>query len=957
MGPDGSPGGARRVALTGLRGAILLAMLAAAVMPRDGEARGAPSAPAATAVGDELPALRTARSRTYEQADGSLVARVFAAPQHFRSGAGAWQAIATDLRATAAGYRNRANSFTVRLPRRLQDGDVRFGSGGASLGFSLRGASGTAEVSGSRARYDGALPGVDVVYTSQAAGLKEDLVLRSRRAVRSFTFDLSLSAGVLPRRHATGAIDIVDARGDARMRLARPVMVDAAGAESHQVDVRLRRARGGWSLTLAPDRRWLRDPARRWPVVVDPVVTRGPERDCHMNDDGFANCSDPWIHTGYEWSPALPDEDMMWHGLLRFEVSGAVPSGAHIVDAQMALYKRGGSSVASVITAHPVLKPWTANVNWWQYATGQPWTSPGGDYGPAAASRTVSQWGYNRWNLTQLTRGWVAGTVPNHGVLMTGGEAQSFGSSEASDPATRPYLEITYALPPSIGTPTGALWTRRTQASDHRQEGLYDKLYGATVTATSGGSGVRTIDFAVLNSAGTTVISSPDPSPQSCTPSCGKSRGFTLDTDTVADGTHTIRVTATDQLGLSSTLSWTVTVDRRGDIYSADEHFDTQARLRATDWAKLGARYARRTAQTYIKTREPREVRVRTRATDYDTTDEEAFWVRRTTVDEDPNLEPVAEIIRVRDRTNGSDWTTVETGSLVAALAPWQYAPPANGGQFERRQRVGTVSIQDVWRDAATKLPVKRTLRDASDGSVFATQYWSYAVGRMTDAEAPPNLFHVARPDVVGQEEEEDWGVEAPAAATFVQDEETGTTFQPQSLGSSLELDSGSYCIARTITHHSRLFGDSANGWDPEADPLPEADQGYPGRAAASTGVDVYYVPREGPACGPPDDVRLETPPVAVWSMAADSSEARAWTGFFQREAHFATRNPLSRGGGFAGVEPVTLDTGRTLAYVIEGERGAPSSFLLQAGETTVIVRGPLDGDEVTGVATTMEAM
>ena len=115
-----------------------------------------------------------------------------------------WQRIATELRVTAEGYRNRANDFTVRLPERLADGDVTFAAGDAWLSFSLRGAGGVAEVSGNRARYEGVLPGVDAVYTSQEAGLKEDLILRSRRSTRSFTFDLRLRRGLRPRREDTG---------------------------------------------------------------------------------------------------------------------------------------------------------------------------------------------------------------------------------------------------------------------------------------------------------------------------------------------------------------------------------------------------------------------------------------------------------------------------------------------------------------------------------------------------------------------------------------------------------------------------------------------------------------------------------------------------------------------------------------------------------------------------------
>ena len=190
--------------------------------------------------------------------------------------------------------------------------------------------------------------------------------------------------------------------------------------------------------------------------------------------------------------PALPDSDLQSHGLLRFDVASAVPPGAHIIDAQMALYRNGGSGVSSSISAYPVLKPWTTNVNWWQYATGQPWTTPGGDFGPAAATVSVNpQVAIYRWNLTQLTRGSAAGAVANHGVLMTGGEDQTFASSEATNPSQRPSLTITYARPPSISL-SGELYDERTRVeSDGGENSAYlDSPAAVTVNATGHEGGI-----------------------------------------------------------------------------------------------------------------------------------------------------------------------------------------------------------------------------------------------------------------------------------------------------------------------------------------------------------------------------------------------------------------------------------------------------------------------------------
>jgi hypothetical protein len=132
-------------------------------------AQVASSAPSAGFV-RELAGLRTARSRTFLRSDGSLAARVFAGPVHFRNTAGDWQGIETELVATADGYRNRANSFSAQLPRRIEQSDVRFVADGAWIAFSLRGATATAEVSGESVRYESVLPGVDAVLRDERVG-------------------------------------------------------------------------------------------------------------------------------------------------------------------------------------------------------------------------------------------------------------------------------------------------------------------------------------------------------------------------------------------------------------------------------------------------------------------------------------------------------------------------------------------------------------------------------------------------------------------------------------------------------------------------------------------------------------------------------------------------------------------------------------------------------------------
>lgn len=583
----------------------------------------------------------------------------------------------------------------------------------------------------------------------------------------------------------------------------------------------------------------------------------------------------------------------------------------------------------------------------------------GGRLAPCPASHNRENNGYGNvftYNTDEMPEG-----INRIGVL-TGDITDNTPSGDGSPTTgTVPAAKVDRTAP-AFDTPVGALYDRRNRSDDKRFQGLYDRYHSVDVTARDGStasnsterSGVRTIAFQLVNPAGTVVQSSTDPSPQSCSTSCPKARVWTLDGDSVADGVYTVRAIARDQVGFSSTRSWEVTVDRRGDIYRADDFAESSTSRVATDWGKLSQRRARRVTTTYIRTRFDAEERARTRGTDYDSTDEDGYWVRRSDRSDDPNLDPVAGFVETRDTANGSGWATVETGDLNTVLQIWQVPPPAHGTTFQRRQRTANGRIMDIWQDAQTKAPIKRTSRD-SNGTLLGTRYWSYAVDRRTDGEVPADLFQVPKPAKTGIEEEEEFS-SGGARTNNVTDEETRTTFAGRSLGSTAALDAGLVCFARALKHRQRLSGESAAGYDdPELD---DNERGYPGRSAPSTGVDAYYVaqPNDG-TCAEATAGKLGTPPLMVWTMGARSSEAQAWQGVYEREGTYVGLSPTDDDFAFGGVVPVIIDASPTNAYSIRDDAGPWSSFLVRTGDVVVIVRGPLTKEEIPLLAANLKVM
>ncbi|WP_437957916.1 DNRLRE domain-containing protein [Sorangium sp. So ce119] len=140
------------------------------------------------------------------------------------------------------------------------------------------------------------------------------------------------------------------------------------------------------------------------------------------------------------------------HAVLRFDLS-PVPAGANVASATLRLEQifRDTTS-SSTINIHRILSPWTESTVTWQSL------GNGSDFDPAIAAsfQSLPGVGIRSADLTSLTAAWLAGAVPNHGVLLEEAPvlATSFPSSEEPQVGRRPSLEVCYT---TATTCTGTL--------------------------------------------------------------------------------------------------------------------------------------------------------------------------------------------------------------------------------------------------------------------------------------------------------------------------------------------------------------------------------------------------------------------------------------------------------------------------------------------------------------------
>ncbi|MEU0092656.1 LamG-like jellyroll fold domain-containing protein [Kribbella sp. NPDC006257] len=229
----------------------------------------------------ELPGKRSRYGSTFANADGTETTTISTSPTNYQRPDGSWAPARTTLSRQpaitgAAGWRSTGDSVTSTLSAKAAEdqpiAELTL-AGGQKVGWTVSGANGAAgtPVGDDTVRYSGFAPGADLELTTQPGGLKETVVLRSLAATRSYMFPLHLD-GLTARLHGP-EIALVDAQGNEKATIPAGFMVDRKGATSSGVTYRLVQAGGRQALKVDLDGRWLDDPARIFPIRVDPTVT------------------------------------------------------------------------------------------------------------------------------------------------------------------------------------------------------------------------------------------------------------------------------------------------------------------------------------------------------------------------------------------------------------------------------------------------------------------------------------------------------------------------------------------------------------------------------------------------------------------------------------------------------------------------------------------------------------
>jgi RHS repeat-associated protein len=394
----------------------------------------------------ELPELRSRMSNTYATERGTNRTRISTVPVNFRDG-GTWKPIQNELKDSATpgyAFENAANHWSVKIPDALESKPVEVRDGDEFVRYSPVGAKGSPGKLGATAGFRDIYPGVDATYEVQTQGVKETLILASPQARAAYEFDVDVSDGIEAREGKGGSVEFVDADGDVRFAFSPPTLEDAAGADSTDASMRLTRHGSGYRVVLKAEREWLEDPARRYPVELDPTTTvKYPSPDCYMVGGTGANTTYcgyafNWLDVGTD-----PGGDQR-RSFLQYDTTG-IPTTADVVEGEFWFNIEAGAS--REVHLHRATRASTQARTWNKYDGVNNWTTPGGDITATADGKgnMGGTTGYQRIQARQLVQDWVDKTHANNGVILKDGSGtNNVLKISASDQGTTytPQLDI-----------------------------------------------------------------------------------------------------------------------------------------------------------------------------------------------------------------------------------------------------------------------------------------------------------------------------------------------------------------------------------------------------------------------------------------------------------------------------------------------------------------------------------
>lgn len=443
---------------------------------------------AARAQGSRVEAVseRTEFLTTWVNPDGTLTTDASASPVRFRDkvAGGTWRKVDLSLRdvggqiaptSSDLGVSFAAGGVAADYLSVDHDNQTRVGASQAaaaskagtarSVSWALGGKAKGAKLpkptlSGNTATYANVEPGVDLRLTMRPMGPEQDFIVKDRAAAEAIAtaggaLQIPLKTkGLRAKATAGGGVDFTDAKGkrvsQIPLAFAWDAKVDPRSGEPVKVPLSLSVAQTGAgtaTLKVTPDAAWLADPARVFPLTIDPS---------YAIVNSWA-AGDTWVATNYPTSDMSADPELKVgtydggttkaRSFILFPI--APFRGMDVVKADMSLWNTYSYSCApATITAYRS-GGYTSATRW----DNQPSiTSAVGSASAAKGYSSSCPGGRFTIPITNEARTWSSSSNTYFGIALKASETDSNGWKRfwSANGSAWPYVSITYNRKPNV---------------------------------------------------------------------------------------------------------------------------------------------------------------------------------------------------------------------------------------------------------------------------------------------------------------------------------------------------------------------------------------------------------------------------------------------------------------------------------------------------------------------------
>lgn len=227
----------------------------------------------------------------------------------------------------------------------------------------------------SSVKYQSTKPDMDLNYYVAGQSLKEDIVLHSMPTANTFSFDFTYT-GLQAIMQQDNRVLFNDASGETIFIIDAPYMFDSGEGYSTDIEVSLVQTSTGCRYTLTPNREWLEDEQRIYPVTLDPSVTTTQNTN-YIHDNGVQQSNPNSNYKAYDriyvGSSTGGQEGRMYFKLTQWP-SASILSNYTITSAYLNLryYPQASWQTAyqTTLDVHMVYNTWDTNTITWNNQTG-----------------------------------------------------------------------------------------------------------------------------------------------------------------------------------------------------------------------------------------------------------------------------------------------------------------------------------------------------------------------------------------------------------------------------------------------------------------------------------------------------------------------------------------------------------------------------------------------------------